>query len=1032
MLGLAQRYMNINMEYTPGQKLQNDPSVILPLPGNVVAQIKSSTSITSLNQVVLGLLENSLDAQATKIDIVIDYSRGGCTVEDNGTGILPSEYRATGGLGRLYHTSKQNDSLQSENHGGQGTFLASVGALSLLTITSRHVQHYSHNTLIVHRSKVKSRLTPTLPQHEIRNSTGHGTRVSVRDLFGNMPVRVKQRAIVAEAGVEAERQWQALKIGVVGLLLPWNYRVAVKIMDSEDPERSFSLKTGAQFVPTALSERNLNTLNKKMSGLDQSTVLSILSQSGIISTDPRSNWIPVSASTSSVTVKGLISLEPAPSRIAQFMSIGIIPCLNENRHNELYETVNRLFSQSSFGHIDEGSELDEAEMKRQQHDRRYKKDGPTNKQVQGARKGVDRWPRFYFRIDLKTEESSRHVDDLSDMRLKSIANVLESLTLHWLETNNFRPKKPHRKRKHTINNDEQASHIISGGSSPMANNQTLSASLQPASGGRTHAAESDDMLSLGHRNSKRVKNTTLADAAMPTIPFTDWSRIKSARPEMYDSIWKCQTPSSSRPNTSELIGQEMGSLSKTPATVSVEAVNANQPGLVQDTSSEMIELKQPDDAQHTRHLDETGETYVDWIDSKTNQKYRVNTRTGMVMPHEMHQPASNRTFTSIPAAAANARLSSYGRPLVLEQRKNIMPSTLDAASSAVTSSPWLQTFLQTWRNPIFETQAEQAIPRIGLGGSELEMARSYGCHGEHAIADLFSSAGTVGASRLSKSALLYAQVISQVDNKFILMKIPSLVGSKSQEFNHARQLLVLVDQHAVSERCILETLLKELCTPARETSLVTSNLDFTSSIITNPVNKPLSFQIPSQEEAMFKVHAEHFATWGILYDIVSQKLESPRLNILTLPPGISERCKTEPRLLIELLRSEAYSLAEGSSTRTRPLSPTDTDTELTWLQRIGSCPKGILHLLNSRACRSAIMFNDKLTLEQCQRLVEQVATCTFPFMCAHGRNSMVPLVHLDDDDDDGVMRESLGGFGGEEEKNESFASAYRKWRKTSA
>ncbi|KAG9692898.1 hypothetical protein KCU95_g10028, partial [Aureobasidium melanogenum] len=1018
--------MTTNMEHTSGQGIQNTSSAILPLPENVVAQIKSSTTITSLNQVVLGLLENSLDAQATKIDIVIDYGRGGCTVEDNGLGILPSEYRATGGLGRLYHTSKQK--AKADIHGGQGTFLASVGALSLLTITSWHTQYYSHNTLILHRSKVISRLTPTLPQHEIRSNTGHGTRVSVRDLFGNMPVRVKQRAIVAEEGLEAERQWQALKIGVVGLLLPWNHRVAVKVTDSENPARTFSLNNGAQFIPNALSERNLNTLNKKVSGFDQGTVLSILSQSGIISTDSKGSWIPVSASTSSVTVKGLISLEPAPSRIAQFMSIGIIPCLDETRHNELYETINRLFSQSTFGHIDEGSELDEAEMKRRQHDRRYKNDGITNKQLQGGRKGVDRWPRFYFRIDLKSDESPRHVDDLSEMRLRSIANVLKSLTLHWLEINNFQPKKLRRKRKQTTDDGGLASLTTCEGPSPILNSQTTTASLQPASGGRPRAASPNDIPSTDLRSSKRLQSTSITDTTRPTMSFTDWSRIKSARPQMYDSIWNCKARTSTRPTSSGSIEQATSSMSKTPAAINVEAVDTNQFGLLHINSHETTAMQTPDHVEDTPHLDQSGETYIDWIDPKTNQKHRINARTGIVMPDEVYRPTSSHATTSRSAAAANARLSSFGRPLVLERRKSGLPSTLDAASDAATSSPWLEGFLQTWKNQVFETQAEQPIPKISLGGLEQEGVRSHDCHGRHAVADSFPFAGSSDVSRLSRSALPYAQLISQVDNKFIMMKIPSLARSKSQELNHARQLLVLVDQHAASERCILEALLKELCIPAPETALVKSNLGFTSSIITNPVNKPLSFQIPTQEEAMFRTHAKHFANWGILYDIISHAPQPPRLNILTLPPGISERCKTEPRLLIELLRGEIYTLAESSNTRTRTLDPANADTNHTWLQRVGSCPRGLLQLLNSRACRSAIMFNDVLTLQQCQRLIEEVATCAFPFMCAHGRNSMVPFVYLDDDDDDGNSQGSIGGFGGKEEKSEGFGSAYRKWR----
>ena len=75
---------------------------ILPLPEDVVAQIKSSTAIVSLTGVVLELLKNSLDAKTTKIEATVDFARGGCTVEDNGLGISPLEFREEGGLGKLY------------------------------------------------------------------------------------------------------------------------------------------------------------------------------------------------------------------------------------------------------------------------------------------------------------------------------------------------------------------------------------------------------------------------------------------------------------------------------------------------------------------------------------------------------------------------------------------------------------------------------------------------------------------------------------------------------------------------------------------------------------------------------------------------------------------------------------------------------------------------------------------------------------------------------------------------------------------
>lgn len=86
---------------------------IKPLPADVVAQIKSSVVITSLNNVICGLITNSLDAQATKINLSLDYSRGNCCVEDNGAGIPPSEFRDDGGLGQLH--CKQDPSACTSN-----------------------------------------------------------------------------------------------------------------------------------------------------------------------------------------------------------------------------------------------------------------------------------------------------------------------------------------------------------------------------------------------------------------------------------------------------------------------------------------------------------------------------------------------------------------------------------------------------------------------------------------------------------------------------------------------------------------------------------------------------------------------------------------------------------------------------------------------------------------------------------------------------------------------------------------------------
>ncbi|KAF1793727.1 MutL, C-terminal, dimerization [Phytophthora cactorum] len=57
-------------------------------------------------------------------------------------------------------------------------------------------------------------------------------------------------------------------------------------------------------------------------------------------------------------------------------------------------------------------------------------------------------------------------------------------------------------------------------------------------------------------------------------------------------------------------------------------------------------------------------------------------------------------------------------------------------------------------------------------------------------------------------------------------------------------------------------------------------------------------------------------------------------------------------------------------------------------------PPVITRLLHSRACRSAIMFGDHLSLGQCRDLIEDLKTCQLPFQCAHGRPSVVPLAEI--------------------------------------
>jgi hypothetical protein len=78
---------------------------IRQLPPDVVAKIKSSTSITHLNGVIVELAKNSLDANAHTVLVSVDFKRGSCIVEDDGEGIPPVEFESGGGLGKAHRMS---------------------------------------------------------------------------------------------------------------------------------------------------------------------------------------------------------------------------------------------------------------------------------------------------------------------------------------------------------------------------------------------------------------------------------------------------------------------------------------------------------------------------------------------------------------------------------------------------------------------------------------------------------------------------------------------------------------------------------------------------------------------------------------------------------------------------------------------------------------------------------------------------------------------------------------------------------------
>jgi len=57
-------------------------------------------------------------------------------------------------------------------------------------------------------------------------------------------------------------------------------------------------------------------------------------------------------------------------------------------------------------------------------------------------------------------------------------------------------------------------------------------------------------------------------------------------------------------------------------------------------------------------------------------------------------------------------------------------------------------------------------------------------------------------------------------------------------------------------------------------------------------------------------------------------------------------------------------------------------------------PRSLNEILASLACRTAVMFGDPLSHQECVNLLRQLSKTRNPFVCAHGRPTITPLCKL--------------------------------------
>ncbi len=152
------------------------------LPPNLVNQIAAGEVVERPASALKELVENSIDAGATRIDIVLnDGGRSLIVVTDNGCGMTPQELIVA--VDRHATSKLPSDDLLDINYlGFRGEALPAIGSVARLTVTSRTAGADSGWYVVVAGGRKDG---PVPAPH------AGGTRVEVRDIFYATPARLK-------------------------------------------------------------------------------------------------------------------------------------------------------------------------------------------------------------------------------------------------------------------------------------------------------------------------------------------------------------------------------------------------------------------------------------------------------------------------------------------------------------------------------------------------------------------------------------------------------------------------------------------------------------------------------------------------------------------------------------------------------------------------------------------------------------------------------------------------------------------------
>ena len=234
--------------------------IIKLLSDSVANQIAAGEVVQRPSSVVKELVENSLDAGATSIDIIIkDAGRTLIQVVDNGMGMSPTDARMSFERHATSKISKAEDLFAITTMGFRGEALASIAAVAEVELVTRRSEDELGTCICISASNVKS-------QEPVAAAVG--TNFKVRNLFFNIPAR---RKFLKSDSVETKHIMDEIHRIVLT-----NPSISFKVV--------FNDEIKMQLFPENLHQRIANVFGKKLN----------------------QNLVPLGVETNIVNIKGFV------------------------------------------------------------------------------------------------------------------------------------------------------------------------------------------------------------------------------------------------------------------------------------------------------------------------------------------------------------------------------------------------------------------------------------------------------------------------------------------------------------------------------------------------------------------------------------------------------------------------------------------------------------------------------------------------------------------------------------------------------